>query len=117
MGYGEQCGQCAFFSGYANKQCGKWSAIVKPTFWCQSFKAKGPYDNIIGKYYEGTGKAENYSLAETLAKQNALTKVYSAVSNTNVNVVFGESFQPDSPLRYPDGELEVYISYKVKSIS
>ena len=117
MEYGQQCGQCAFFSGYANKQCGKWSAVVKPTFWCQSFKAKGPYDNIIGKYYEGTGKAEDYSSAVALAKQNALNKVYSSIDNTNVNVIFGESFQSKPPLRYPDDELEVYMAYQVKSIS
>ena len=117
MEYGQQCGQCAFFSGYANKQCGKWSAVVKPTFWCQSFKAKGPYDNIIGKYYEGTGKAEDYSSAVILAKENALNKVYAAANNTNVNVIFGDSYQPKSPLRYPDNELEVYMAYEVKSIS
>ena len=117
MGYGKQCSQCAFFSGYSNKQCRKWSAIVKPNFWCQSFKAKGPYDNIIGKYYQGTGKAKDYPSAVILAKQNALNKIYSAIGNTNVNIIFGESFQSKTPLRYPDNELEVYMTYQVKSIN
>ena len=115
--YGQQCGQCAHFESWSSKKCNKWNAVVKFDFWCQSFKAKGPYDNIIGKYYEGTGKAEDYSSAVALAKQNALNKVYSSIDNTNVNVIFGESFQSKPPLRYPDDELEVYMAYQVKSIS
>ncbi len=79
---------------------------------------KGPYVNIIGKYYNGTGKDKEFSIAESLARQDALSKVYLEIGNTNVNVEFGDNFQTQTPTRYQvDGELEVYYAFKVKSIS
>ena len=77
----------------------------------------GPYVNVIGKYFDGVGKNKEFNEAENLARQDALSKVYSKIGNTNVNVIFGESFQTKTPTRYiNDGELEVYYTYKVESI-
>ena len=78
----------------------------------------GPYANIIGKYYNGIGKDKEFDIAESLARQDALSKVYLEIGNTNVNVEFGDNFQTQTPTRYiVDGELEVYYAFKVKSIS
>ena len=77
----------------------------------------GPYVNVIGKYFDGVGKNKEFNEAENLARQDALSKVYSKIGNTNVNVIFGENFQTKTPTRYiNDGELEVYYTYKVESI-
>ena len=77
----------------------------------------GPFDYLIGRYFEGTGKHEEFNVSKDLAKQDALAKIYSEAGSTDINIVFGESFQPKSPLRAQDGELYVYMAYEIKSIT
>tara|TARA_R110000787_G_scaffold30593_1_gene81932 strand:+ start:763 stop:2328 length:1566 start_codon:yes stop_codon:yes gene_type:complete len=113
------CRNCNF---NRHHYCNNWNATVRAKHenpWvCGAWKAKGPYANIIGKYYKGIGKDKEFDIAESLARQDALSKVYSEIGNTNVNVEFGDDYQTGIPTRYQvDGELEVYFAFKVKSIS
>mgnify|MGYP003625287749 CR=1 FL=1 len=122
VGYGEQCQLCVHFESWSSKKCNKWNAIVKPSFWCESFKEKPPWARFIGKYYKGYGIGEEYSEAENQAKLDAISDIKSDIineggENREYNIVFGESFQFSTPTRMQDGNLSVVMSYEVKSIS
>ena len=120
--YGQQCQVCVHFESWASKKCNKWDAIVKPSFWCDSFKDRLPWWNIPGKFYKGMGQDKEYSVAEDLAKQDALKDIRYDLSkltpdHRSLNITFGDSFQYQSPIRQDDGKLAVFMSYEVKSIS
>lgn len=122
VGYGEQCQLCVHFESWSSKKCNKWNAIVKPSFWCESFKEKPPWARFIGKYYKGYGIGEEYLEAENQAKLNAISDIKRDIineggENREYNIVFGESFQFSTPTRMQDGNLSVVMSYEVKSIS
>tara|TARA_R110000765_G_scaffold68335_2_gene132124 strand:+ start:174 stop:1784 length:1611 start_codon:yes stop_codon:yes gene_type:complete len=122
VGYGEQCQLCVHFESWSSKKCNKWNAIVKPSFWCASFKERPPWWNFPGKYYKGYGIGEEYSEAENQAKLNAISDIKRDIineggENREYNIVFGESFQFSTPTRMEDGNLSVVMSYEVKSIS